>query len=50
MFDAMRADLAERLAQMRTDGVYKPEHVIAGRQGANVALADGSKEIGRAHV
>lgn len=41
----MRDDLRQRLDAMRTDGVYKPEHVITGRQGANVTLDSGAQVL-----
>ncbi|MFA5663068.1 glycine C-acetyltransferase [Castellaniella sp.] len=38
-------DVQARLAQLRTDGYYKSERVIAGPQSARVHLADGSSVL-----
>ena len=35
------SNLAENLAQLRTEGLYKPERVLASRQGALVTCDDG---------
>jgi glycine C-acetyltransferase len=37
------ADLEQRCAQLRVDGLYKTERVIAGPQSAHVELADGTR-------
>ncbi len=41
MFGTMRAHVEAELAQMREAGLYKEERIIAGPQGAHIALADG---------
>jgi glycine C-acetyltransferase len=39
--EALRADLRERLGEMRDTGVYKPERVLDSPQGVHVVDADG---------
>src|SRR5271165_2913703 len=41
MAERLRAELRERLDQMHTDGVYKPERVLRSPQRAHVEVADG---------
>ncbi len=45
MYGNMKEHLINELAQIRDSGLYKDERVIAGRQGANVQLADGRQVI-----
>lgn len=45
MYGKMKEHLIKELAQIRDSGLYKDERVIAGRQGANVQLADGRQVI-----
>ncbi len=45
MYGNMKEHLIKELAQIRDSGLYKDERVIAGRQGANVQLADGRQVI-----
>ena len=45
MYGKMKDHLINELAQIRDSGLYKDERVIAGRQGANVQLADGRQVI-----
>jgi glycine C-acetyltransferase len=45
MHEAFRADLAGRLEGLRAEGLYRAEVVIAGPQGAVVALAGGGEAI-----
>src|SRR3954470_1441543 len=39
------ADLAQRTAGLRTDGLFKSERVIASAQSAHITLADGSEVL-----
>ncbi|MEB0138293.1 MULTISPECIES: glycine C-acetyltransferase [unclassified Undibacterium] len=39
------SNLADNLAQLRTEGLYKPERVLASRQGALVSCDDGRELI-----
>ena len=39
--DRLRADLSDRVAQMRTTGVFKPERLMASPQGTHVRDTDG---------
>jgi glycine C-acetyltransferase len=41
MYDRVRADLRVTLDEIRTAGLYKPERVLAGPQGARVTVAGG---------
>jgi glycine C-acetyltransferase len=41
MLNELRADLADRLAQMRSTGVYKPERLLASPQGTHVFDPEG---------
>ena len=45
MYGKMKDHLLQELAQIRDSGLYKDERVIAGRQGAEVELADGRRVI-----
>ncbi len=45
MYGNMKEHLIKELAQIRDSGLYKDERVLAGRQGANVQLADGRQVI-----
>ena len=39
--ESLRADIGERIAEMRTTGVFKPERVMTSPQGTHVVDADG---------
>ncbi|WP_026874896.1 glycine C-acetyltransferase [Jiangella gansuensis] len=41
MYGAMREELRKNLDEIRTAGLYKPEHIIGSPQSARVTLADG---------
>jgi glycine C-acetyltransferase len=45
MYGKIKDHLIKELAQIRESGLYKDERVIAGRQGAEVELADGRRLI-----
>jgi glycine C-acetyltransferase len=45
MRTALLADLAERTAGLRDDGLFKAERVIASPQSAHITLADGSEVL-----
>jgi glycine C-acetyltransferase len=45
MYGKIKDHLIQELAQIRDSGLYKDERVIAGRQGAEVELADGRRVI-----
>jgi glycine C-acetyltransferase len=45
MYGKIKDHLIEELEQIRDSGLYKDERVIAGRQGAEVELADGRRVI-----
>ncbi|MDH3607113.1 MAG: glycine C-acetyltransferase [Acidimicrobiia bacterium] len=45
MSDRFRADLAERLSGLRTDGLFKNERTIASPQDATITLDDGSRVL-----
>ena len=39
--ESLRADIGERIAEMRTTGVFKPERIMTSPQGTHVVDADG---------
>jgi glycine C-acetyltransferase len=45
MYGKMKEHLIDELEQIRSSGLFKDERIIAGRQGAKVQLADGSRVI-----
>lgn len=45
MYGALQNDLAERLAQIRADGLYKDERVITTPQGSLIAVKSGKEVI-----
>src|SRR5688572_12808780 len=45
MSSALTSDLAQRLQDLRVDGLYKEERVIASPQGATITLEDGSEVL-----
>jgi glycine C-acetyltransferase len=45
MYGKIKDHLIKELAQIRDSGLYKDERVLAGRQGAEVELADGRRVI-----
>ena len=45
MYGKIKDHLIQELAQIRDSGLYKDERIIAGRQGAEVELADGRRVI-----
>jgi len=45
MYGKMKDHLINELAQIRSGGLFKDERILAGRQGARVQLADGSRVI-----
>ena len=45
MYGKIKQHLINELAQIRSSGLFKDERIIAGRQGAKVQLADGSRVI-----
>lgn len=45
MYGKIKDHLIKELAQIRDNGLYKDERVLAGRQGARVKLADGRQVI-----
>ncbi len=45
MSSALTSDLAQRLQDLRVEGLYKEERVIASPQGATITLEDGSEVL-----
>ncbi len=45
METALLSDLAERIEQLRSDGLYKSERVISSPQDAHIRLADGTEVV-----
>lgn len=45
MSERFRADLSERLAGLREDGLFKDEHQIASPQDASITLEDGTEVL-----
>ena len=45
MYGKIKKHLINELAQIRSSGLFKDERIIAGRQGARIQLADGSRVI-----
>jgi len=45
MYSEIRDHLVKELEQIRGSGLYKDERIIAGRQGAQIELADGRKVL-----
>ena len=45
MYGRIKKHLIDELAQIRSSGLFKDERIIAGRQGARIQLADGSRVI-----
>lgn len=45
MYSKIKDHLIRELEQIREDGLYKNERILAGRQGARVKLADGRRVI-----
>jgi len=45
MYGKIKNHLINELAQIRSSGLFKDERIIAGRQGARIQLADGSRVI-----
>jgi len=45
MYGKMKTHLIDELNQIRQNGLYKNERVLAGRQGARVRLSDGAEVI-----
>jgi glycine C-acetyltransferase len=45
MYGKIKEHLIDELEQIRSSGLFKDERIIAGRQGAKVQLADGSRVI-----
>ncbi len=41
MYGSLKTELEERLAEIRAEGLYKAERVIAGAQGASIRVAGG---------
>jgi glycine C-acetyltransferase len=45
MFTSVRAQIAEELGQIRSDGLYKTERVLTSAQRANITVSDGSSVL-----
>ncbi len=45
MYGKIKEDLQKELSQIRSDGLFKDERVIASPQGAEISLVDGSKVL-----
>ncbi|OQX83892.1 glycine C-acetyltransferase [candidate division KSB1 bacterium 4484_87] len=45
MYGKIKADLQKELAQIRSEGLFKDERVIASPQGADIALVDGKRVL-----
>ncbi|NOZ62463.1 MAG: glycine C-acetyltransferase [Calditrichaeota bacterium] len=45
MYGKIKQDLQKELAQIRADGLFKDERIIASPQGADISLVDGTKVL-----